>query len=57
MAAMPSSCPSPSRPSPITFPASSSRGRIAASSTSITREAFSSTTPVATQKPYVSSWP
>ena len=51
MAAIPSSWPSPSRPSPITFPASSSLGRIVASSTSTTREAFSSTTPLATQKP------
>ena len=46
---MSSICPSPSRPSPITFPASRSLGRIVASSTSITREDFSSTTPAATQ--------
>ena len=36
---------------PITFPARSWRGRIALSSSSTTRVDFSSTTPVATQKP------
>ena len=37
---------------PAIFPASSARGAIAASSTSTTREAFSSTTPDATASPY-----
>ncbi len=39
------------------FPAISARGGMAASSTSTTREDFSSTTPMATQKPYTSSCP
>ena len=52
-----SSWTNPRTPSPITLPASSWRGRIVASSTSTTREAFSSTTPLATRNPSPISWP
>ena len=45
------SCPSPSAPIPMILPASSCLGRIADSSISTTREAFSSITPVATHVP------
>jgi hypothetical protein len=41
---------SPTRPMPMTLPASSCTGRTAASSTSTTLVAFSSTTPIATVK-------
>ena len=44
-----SSCASPSRPMPRILPRSSCDGRTVASSTSTTREDFSSTTPAATQ--------
>ena len=45
------SCASPSVPIPTIFPRRSCFGRIAESSISTTREAFSSITPLATQMP------
>ena len=48
-AAMISVWPKPRTPSPMILPASRSRGRIVASSTSTTRDAFSSTTPLASR--------
>ena len=51
------SCARPSVPMPTILPRRSCFGRIAESSISTTREAFSSITPLATQIPYPKSCP
>ena len=55
-AAVAASCSSPSAPMPMIFPVSSTRAEVLDSSTSMTRLAFSSTTPVATHMQYAIIW-